>query len=147
MTKTKPKSRRESKNTMEKEYITEPIDEQIYMLNKHLFYQMIETQQIEEEIMELYHQKFGIDPLDKSEKYFTEEEQIERHAQNIVFWRNLQKEYDNVDKFEQIKIPRFKYICKKEGEISMTTYIKFKEFPDVLDKISKRIKELMKINK
>ena len=143
MTKTKPKSRRESKNTMDKEDMPKPTDEQMYMLNKYLFFQMMEAQQIEEEIMELYHQKFGIDPLDKSEKYFTEEEQIERHAQNIVFWRNLEKEYDNVDKFEQIKIPRFRYIRKKEGEISMTTYIKFKEFPDAIDKISNRIKELM----
>ena len=143
MTKTKPKSRRESKNTMDKEDMPKPTDEQMYMLNKYLFFQMMEAQQIEEEIMELYHQKFGIDPLDKSEKYFTEEEQIERHAQNIVFWRNLEKEYDNVDKFEQIKIPRFRYIRKKEGEISMTTYIKFKEFPDAIDKIGNRIKELM----
>ena len=142
MTKTKPKSRRESKNTMGKEDIPEPSVEEIDAI-KFMFYQMIETQQIEEEIMELYHQKFGIDPLDKSEKYFTEEEQIERHAQNIVFWRNLQKEYDNVDKFEQIKIPRFRYIRKKEGEISMTTYIKFKGFPDAIDKIGNRIKELM----
>ena len=142
MTKTKPKSRRESKNTMDKEDIPKPSVEEIDAI-KFMFYQMIETQQIEEEIMELYHQKFGIDPLDKSEKYFTEEEQIERHAQNIVFWRKLLKEYDNVDKFEQIKIPRFKYICKKEGEISMTTYIKFKEFPDAIDKIGNRIKELM----
>ena len=142
MTKTKPKSRRESKNTMDKEDIPEP---SVYDIDaiKFMFYQMIETQQIEEEIMEPYHQKFGIDPLDKSEKYFTEEEQIERHAQNIVFWRNLEKEYDNVDKFEQIKIPRFKYICEKESEISMTTYIKFKEFPDAIDKIGNRIKELM----
>ena len=143
MTKTKPKSRRESKNTMDTEDIPKPTDEQMYMLNKYLFFQMIEAQQIEEEIMELYHQKFGIDPLDKSEKYFTEEEQIERHAQNIVFWRNLEKEYDNVDKFEQIKIPRFKYICKKEGEISMTTYIKFKESKNVIHEIGNRIKELM----
>ena len=143
MTKTKPKSRRENKNTMEKEDMPKPIDEQMYMLNKHLFFQMMEWHQIEDEIMELWHKKFDIDPLDKSEKYFTEEEQIERHAQNIVFWRKLLKEYDNVDKFEQIKIPRFRYIRKKEGEISMTTYIKFKEFPEAIDKISNRIKELM----
>ena len=143
MTKTKPKSRRESKNTMDKEDMPKPIDEQMYMLNKHLFFQMMEWHQIEDEIMELWHKKFDIDPLDKSEKYFTEEEQIERHAQNIVFWRKLLKEYDNVDKFEQIKIPRFRYIRKKEGEVSMTTYIKFKEFPDAIDKIGNRIKELM----
>jgi len=142
MTKTKPKSRRESKNTMDKEDIPKPSVEEIDAI-KFMFYQMIETQQIEEEIMERYRKKFGIDPLDKSEKYFTEEEQIERHAQNIVFWRKLLKEYDNVDKFEQIKIPRFKYICKKEGEISMTTYIKFKEFKHVIDEIGNRIKELM----
>ena len=143
MTKTKPKSRRESKNTMDKEDMPKPTDEQMYMLNKYLFFQMMEWHQIEDEIMELWHKKFDIDPLDKSEKYFTEEEQIERHAQNIVFWRKLLKEYDNVDKFEQIKIPRFRYIRKKEGEVSMTTYIKFKEFPDAIDKIGNRIKELM----
>ena len=143
MTKTKPKSRRESKNTMDKEDMPKPTDEQMYMLNKYLFFQMMEWHQIEDEIMELWHKKFDIDPLDKSEKYFTEEEQIERHAQNIVFWRKLLKEYDNVDKFEQIKIPRFRYIRKKEGEISMTTYIKFKESKHVIDEIGNRIKELM----
>ena len=143
MTKTKPKSRRESKNTMDKEDMPKPTDEQMYMLNKFMFFQMMEWHQIEDEIMELWHKKFDIDPLDKSEKYFTEEEQIERHAQNIVFWRNLEKEYDNVDKFEQIKIPRFRYIRKKEGEISMTTYIKFKESKHVIDEIGNRIKELM----
>ena len=142
MTKTKPKSRRESKNTMDKEDIPKPSVEEIDAI-KFMFYQMIETQQIEEEIMELYHQKFGIDPLDKSEKYFTEEEQIERHAQNIVFWRNLQKEYDNVDKFEQIKIPRFRYIIKKRDEVSMTTYIKFLNYPEQQEEMNKRIKELM----
>ena len=105
MTKTKPKSRRESKNTMDTEDIPKPTDEQMYMLNKFMFFQMMEWHQIEDEIMELWHKKFDIDPLDKSEKYFTEEEQIERHAQNIVFWRKLLKEYDNVDKFEQIKSP------------------------------------------
>ena len=142
MTKTKPKSRRESKNTMDEEDIPKPSVYEIDAI-KFMFYQMMETQQIEEEIMELYHKKFGIDPLDKSEKYFTEEEQIERHAQNIVFWRKLLKEYDNVDKFEQIKIPRFKYICKKEGEISMTTYIKFLDYPEQQEEMNKRIKELM----
>ena len=143
MTKTKPKSRRESKNTMDKEDMPKPTDEQMYMLNKYLFFQMMEWHQIEDEIMELWHKKFDIDPLDKSEKYFTEEEQIERHAQNIVFWRKLLKEYDHVDKFEQIKIPRFRYIIKKRDEVSMGFWTKFQEFPDVLDKISKRIKELM----
>ena len=142
MTKTKPKSRRECKNTMGKEDIPEPSVEEIDAI-KFMFYQMMETQQIEEEIMELYHQKFGIDPLDKSEKYFTEEEQIERHAQNIVFWRKLLKEYDNVDKFEQIKIPRFRYICKKEGEVSMATYIEFLDYPEQQEEMNKRIKELM----
>ena len=143
MTKTKPKSRRESKNTMDKEDMPKPTDEQMYMLNKYLFFQMMEWHQIEDEIMELWHKKFDIDPLDKSEKYFTEEEQIERHAQNIVFWRNLEKEYDNVDKFEQIKIPRFRYICKKSDEISMKTYIKFLDYPEQQEEMSKRIKELM----
>ena len=143
MTKSKPKSRRESKNTMEDEDIPKPTDGQMYMLNKLMFFQLMETQQIEEEIMTLYHKKFGIDPLDKSEQYFTEEEQIERHAQNIVFWRKLLKEYDDVNIFEQPKSPRFRYICEKEGEISMGFYFKFKEFPDVIDKIKKRIKELM----
>ena len=145
MTKTKPKSRRESKNTMDKEDMPKPTDEQMYMLNKYLFFQMMELHQIEDEIMELWHKKFDIDPLDKSEKYFTEEEQIERHAQNIVFWRKLLKEYDNVDKFEQIQSPRFRYIIKKEGEVSMGFYKKYINFPEVNDKIGKRIKELMSV--
>ena len=145
MTKTKPKSRRESKNTMDKEDMPKPTDEQMYMLNKYLFFQMMEWHQIENEMMELWHKKFDIDPLDKSEKYFTEEEQIERHAQNIVFWRKLLKEYDNVDKFEQIKIPRFRYICKKSDEISMKTYIKFLDYPEQQEEMNKRIKELMDV--
>ena len=105
---------------------------------------MIENQAIENEIMELYQQKFGIDPRDESEhKFFTEEQQIERHAQNIAFWRNLKKEYDNVDIFEQPKSPRFRYICQKEGEVSMGFFIKFSKIPGVNHKIAERVQELM----
>ena len=109
MTKTKHKSRRESKNIINYDDDT-PSVEDIDAI-KFMFFQMLETKEIEKEIMELYHKEFGIDALDKSDKYYTENEQIERHAQNVVFWRKLIKEYDNVDKFEQIQSPKKVIFC------------------------------------
>ena len=42
---------------------------------------------IEAEIMDLYKEQFGYDPREpQTYKFFTEEEQIERYAQNVVFW-------------------------------------------------------------
>ena len=47
------------------------------------------------EIMELYKDKFNIDlRTDKTHRVFTEEEQIERYAENIAFWHKLLREYN-----------------------------------------------------
>ena len=44
----------------------------------------------EREIADLYKDKFNIDPItDKTHRIFTEEEQIERYAQNIAVWQKL----------------------------------------------------------
>ena len=140
-----PKSRRERKNIIDDDILNPAEKALTTEFYKYMFSQMIETQQIEEEIMTLYNNKFGLDPLDKSERYFTEEEQIERHAQNVVFWRKLLKEYDDVSIFEQPKSPRFRYIIKKEGEISMGFYKKFLNIKGVNDRIGDRVKELMEM--
>ena len=161
MTKLTQKERRQQKKPIGEEYIQNnkreiqniidddnfnPAEKAIKIeFHKYMISQIIETQQIEEEIMTLYNNKFGLDPLDKSERYFTEEEQIERHAQNIVFWRKLRKEYDDVSIFEQPKSPRFRYIIQKEGEISMGFYKKFLNIEGVNDRIGDRVKELMEM--
>ena len=137
----KPKPRRERKNIIDEDNQKELTIE----FYKFMIHQMIETQQIEEEIMTLYNNKFGLDPLDYSERYFTESEQIERHAQNVVFWRKLLKEYDDVNIFEQPKSPRFRYIMEKEGEISMGFYKKLLNIKGVNDRIGDRVKELMEM--
>ena len=70
------KSRREMKNEM-------PDDFNPSEASKRLYQHIIEMHCVENEIMELYHDKFDIDPYDESEAYFSEEEQIERYSQNI----------------------------------------------------------------
>ena len=141
----KPKSRREQKNIIDDD-ILNPAEKALTIeFYKYMFQQTIECQKIEDEIMTLYHNKFNVDPLDKSQSYFTEEQTIERHAQNVVFWRKLRKEYDDVDIFEQPKSPRFRYIMEKEGEISMSFYIKFIHIDGVNDRIGNRVKELMEM--
>ena len=70
-----------------------------------MYKQFMEMAVIENELMELYEQKFNINPrTDKSYKLFTEEEQIERYAQNIDFFgENLLQEYTNIDIVEREK--------------------------------------------
>ena len=77
----------------------------------------------ENEIMKLYKDKFNIDPrTDKTYKIFTEEEQIERYAQNIAFWQNLLREY-NEDGFDtRTSDPRYFYIEMTETEIRTNTF-------------------------
>ena len=72
----------------------------------------------EQEIMQLYKEKFNSDPLNiNTYKRFTEEEQIERSAQNIAFWQKLLREY-NEDDFESCTSnPRYFYIKMKESEV------------------------------
>ena len=75
--------------------------------------------EIENEIMDLYTKKFGYDPREPQKyKFFSEEEQIERHAQHIVFWRKLEDEY-GVKEFYDIRTvlgtPRWESIKRKGG--------------------------------
>ena len=72
------KSRRESNNEM-------PSDFNPSEASTRLYQNIIEMKCVENDIMELYYDKFDIDPYDENEAYFSEEEQIERYAQHIVF--------------------------------------------------------------
>ena len=80
----------------------------------------------EGEIMDLYKKQFNIDPTtDKSYRLFTEEEQVERYAQNIAFWQNLLRTY-NQNGFDKYKSdPRYFYIKLKESEVRTNTFNKF----------------------
>ena len=102
---------------------------------------------IETEIMDLYKEQFGYDPREpQTYKYFTEEEQIERYAQNVVFWRKLLNEYNVKEPHDIHKVKtnmRWQYIMKKEGEVCMWFYKKFKDLPHVNEKIGQRVHELM----
>ena len=81
---------------------------------------------IETEIMDLYKEQFGYDPREpQTYKYFTEEEQIERYAQNVVFWRKLLNAYNVKEPHDINRVKndlRWQYIMKKEGEVCMWFY-------------------------
>ena len=133
------KSRRESKNEM-------PSDFNPKEASKRLYQNIIEMKCVENEIMELYQNKFNIDPYDESEAYFTEDEQIERYAQNIVFWTNLEDEYpmsDPKDIMKYITDIRFQYIKRKSQEVRMMIFMKFQKHQHVLDKMQHRTNELL----
>ena len=141
MKQTHHKSRRETKNEM-------PNDFKQNEATIRLFKTIIEMKCVEDEIMKLYHDKFNIDPYDKSEAYFTEEEQVERHAQNIVFWTNLEDEYpmnDPKDIIKYISDMRFQYIKRKSHEVRMMIFMKFQKHQNLLKKMHDRTNELMQV--
>ena len=80
----------------------------------------------EREIIELYKEKLNIDPItDKTHRIFTEEEQVERYAQNIAFWQKLLREYNENDFDTCRSDPRYVYIKMKEYEVRTNTFNKF----------------------
>ena len=98
---------------------------------------------VEREIMDLYKGKFNIDPLtENGHKYYTEQEQVERYAQNIAFWQKLLREYSDHDIETNMSNPRYVYIKMKEAEIRTKTFNKFDNNKAVLRKIINRLSEL-----
>ena len=98
----------------------------------------------EQEIMQSYKEKFNIDPLNiNTYKRFTDEEQIERCAQNISFWQKLLREY-NEDDFESCTSnPRYFYIKMSESEVRVNIIRRFSTDKDVLEQILSRVLELV----
>jgi len=98
----------------------------------------------EQEIMQLYKDKFKIDPIhDNTYKRFTEEEQVERYAQNIAFWQKLLLEYHEEDFESCTSDPRYFYIKMKESEVRVNAFRRFDNNKDVLRKIITRLLELV----
>ena len=112
--------------------------------SKKIYQKVIELKCVEDEIMQLYNDKFNIDPYDKSEAYFTEQEQIERYAKNMVFWNTLKNEYphDYSMNVYARSDARFKYITNKRQEFRMMMFGKFKNMPSISKKIHDRTNEL-----
>ena len=104
--------------------------------SKKIYQKVIELKCVEDEIMQLYNDKFNIDPYDKSEAYFTEQEQIERYAKNMVFWNTLKNEYphDYSMNVYAMSDTRFKYITNKRQEFRMMMFGKFKNMPSISKK-------------
>ena len=98
---------------------------------------------VEQEIMQLYKEKFNIDPrTEMGYSRYTEAEQIERYAQNITFWQKLLLEYDDEKDFESCASnPRYMYIKMKESEVRVNVFRKFDR--DVLERIFSRVLELV----
>jgi len=98
---------------------------------------------VEREIMQLYKEKFNIDPrTEMGYSCYTEAEQIERYAQNIAFWQKLLLEYDDENEFESCASnPRYMYIKMKESEIRVNVFRKFDN--EVLKQILSRVLELV----
>ena len=74
-------------------------------------------QLVEREIMQLYREKFNLDPLTENGfGYFTEQQQVGRYAQNLAFWQRLLHEYDNANFLAYVTTLRYMYIVMKEDE-------------------------------
>lgn len=100
---------------------------------------------VEREIMDLYKEKFNIDPLtENGHRYYPEEEQVERHAQHMAFWQKLLREYNDHDFETNRSNPRYAYIKMKEAEFRVKTFNKFNKA--VMRKIITRLLELVKDN-
>jgi hypothetical protein len=83
---------------------------------------MFELIMAEHEIMDLYHKQMGIEACNYSQGLFTLDEQIERYAQNVAFWKRLSNDYKN----NQNKTAKWIYITKKECEFRMQLNEKLK---------------------
>lgn len=102
---------------------------------------------VEREIMDLYKEKFNIDPLtENGHRYYTEQEQVERYAQNIAFWQKLLREYSDHDFEAKRSNPRYVYIKMKEAEVRVNAFRRFDSDKAVLRKIITRLLELVKDN-
>ena len=139
--------RREARNTRHDERSNSDDDYDNRQSFAEMMFHICQFQEIENEIMDLYTKKFGYDPREPQKyKFFSEEEQIERHAQNIVFWRKLEDEYGVKEMNDICKVlnnPRWTYIKRKGDEVSMAIYMKFKDLDGVNERIEKRVRELM----
>ena len=130
---------------MTKTYKTTQYDKQIMTdMSKTLYQNVGMTAMAEYEIMELYENNFGISALDTSRGIFSRNEQIERLAQNVVFWEKLRDEYNHMDVKEAIKIPRFCYIIAKREEFNMSIYIKYHvNEPSIIAAVKARVLEIV----
>ena len=100
---------------------------------------------VEREIMDLYKEKFNIDPLtENGHRYYTEQEQVERYAQNIAFWQKLLREYSDHDFETNRSNPRYVYIKMKEAEVRVNAFRRVDKA--VMRNILTRLLELVKDN-
>ena len=101
-------------------------------------------QLVEREIMQLYREKFNLDPLTENGfGYFTEQQQVERYAQNLAFWQRLLHEYDNANFLAYVTTLRYMYIVMKEDEARRYVCYRFSTRKALIDKITMRAFELV----
>jgi hypothetical protein len=100
-------------------------------------------QKIETEIMELYRQQVGIEPLDYSYKLFTMDELIDKYAKNYLFWWKLVEE-ETTHGFikDRMHEPRVWYIVSRRNIFLENTASKFKTQQDLYHRILKRAEEM-----
>ena len=96
-------------------------------------------------IMKLYKEAFKSDPLlDRTYRIFTEDQQVERYAQNLAFWQKLLREYDEDDFESRTSDPKYVYIKMKESEVRLNVIDKFKDdYPELLKRIFLRLLEIV----
>ncbi len=82
--------------------------------NTQMYMSMLKTEQV---VMKLYATQFG-DTHDQTYGIFSQEQQIERYAQILAFWRRLSKGFkqnDINDIYKLIGNPRYIYIKERRG--------------------------------
>ena len=149
----KKKHKREELKKMRSDAYEQNIDsdserDNEYIRNtKHLYETAYKMLQIEEEIKDLYEERFNI-KLDSEfglgYSIFTEDEQIERYAQHVAFWQTLYEEYEG-GMMAPIRNLRWQYILRKNDCFRMSVYEKFHHKPELITTINKRAIEILRI--
>jgi hypothetical protein len=98
---------------------------------------------IMEEYFHLYEEEFGIDALEDTYKHFTDDEQVERYARNIFFWRKLKPDgKDVMDNPTTEKMARYTVVSNAEHNMIERVYERFKGRKHVIQRINDRLTQL-----
>jgi hypothetical protein len=99
---------------------------------------------VDKDMRKLYEKEFNISSFDESNSIFTREEQIERYAKMMAFWKRNMPNMDRVNTCDTYKIAKMFYISNMIDQL----FEKMRMFDnDTETKINIRVKELLKEQK
>jgi hypothetical protein len=97
---------------------------------------MFELIVVDNDIMEMYNNYFCVEPSSTEIGYFTYDEYLERHAENLAFWKRLRNDDKlPVNKVNNKHSTRTVYVIKKECEYRNKINETFKDKPFEIKRI------------